>query len=179
MAMAGASGPATPEQTAEQRRKHLLPRLLSTLDGMANPPLAQEDIQRACAAIDALKACSEAFELWRSWADNANQPDVAPIVRHLIRASAGRHAESAGSRLLALHGRAQLDPAGIRRGRLQGAVLLNGTMEAMTAPVQQLEFADGWQRSEEHTSELQSLMRNSYAVFCLKKQKNKTLIHIT
>src|SRR3546814_9946609 len=32
-------------------------------------------------------------------------------------------------------------------------------------------------RSEEHTSELQSLMRISYAVFCLKK-KNKTL-HIT
>src|SRR3546814_10078425 len=31
-------------------------------------------------------------------------------------------------------------------------------------------------RSEEHTSELQSLMRISYAVFCLKKKKNK---HIT
>src|SRR3546814_4112507 len=28
-------------------------------------------------------------------------------------------------------------------------------------------------RSEEHTSELQSLMRISYAVFCLKKQTNK------
>src|SRR3546814_6810054 len=28
-----------------------------------------------------------------------------------------------------------------------------------------------WNRSEEHTSELQSLMRNSYAVLCLKKQK--------
>src|SRR3546814_10327650 len=28
-------------------------------------------------------------------------------------------------------------------------------------------------RSEEHTSELQSLMRISYAVFCLKKQKKK------
>src|SRR3546814_1257645 len=28
-------------------------------------------------------------------------------------------------------------------------------------------------RSEEHTSELQSLMRNSYAVFCLKKKKHK------
>src|SRR3546814_7707370 len=27
--------------------------------------------------------------------------------------------------------------------------------------------------SEEHTSELQSLMRNSYAVFCLKKKKQK------
>src|SRR3546814_6394142 len=32
------------------------------------------------------------------------------------------------------------------------------------------EFAE---RSEEHTSELQSLMRISYAVFCLKKKKKK------
>src|SRR3546814_7527958 len=31
-------------------------------------------------------------------------------------------------------------------------------------------------RSEEHTSELQSLMRNSYAVFCLKK-KHTTSLH--
>src|SRR3546814_3952876 len=29
----------------------------------------------------------------------------------------------------------------------------------------------GYERSEEHTSELQSLMRISYAVFCLKKKK--------
>src|SRR3546814_6270852 len=29
-------------------------------------------------------------------------------------------------------------------------------------------------RSEEHTSELQSIMRNSYAVFCLQKKNNKT-----
>src|SRR3546814_5090948 len=34
-------------------------------------------------------------------------------------------------------------------------------------------YSIGW-RSEEHTSELQSLMRISYAVFCLKK-KNKIL----
>src|SRR3546814_7332524 len=32
-------------------------------------------------------------------------------------------------------------------------------------------------RSEEHTSELQSLMRISYAVFCLKKKKNTQLQH--
>src|SRR3546814_1662418 len=31
------------------------------------------------------------------------------------------------------------------------------------------------QRSEEHTSELQSLMRISYAVFCLKKKKKKRI----
>src|SRR3546814_5243211 len=32
-------------------------------------------------------------------------------------------------------------------------------------------IAFAWYRSEEHTSELQSLMRTSYAVFCLKKKK--------
>src|SRR3546814_19375376 len=32
-------------------------------------------------------------------------------------------------------------------------------------------------RSEEHTSELQSLMRISYAVFCLKKKKHDTTKH--
>src|SRR3546814_10577165 len=36
--------------------------------------------------------------------------------------------------------------------------------------------AHGLVRSEEHTSELQSLMRISYAVFCLKKKK---IIHYT
>src|SRR3546814_4388729 len=34
----------------------------------------------------------------------------------------------------------------------------------------------GFFRSEEHTSELQSLMRISYAVFCLKKKKQKKII---
>src|SRR3546814_5259283 len=34
-------------------------------------------------------------------------------------------------------------------------------------------------RSEEHTSELQSLMRISYAVFCLKKKKSQTNTHNT
>src|SRR3546814_9213975 len=32
-------------------------------------------------------------------------------------------------------------------------------------------------RSEEHTSELQSLMRISYAVFCLKKKKQQNITH--
>src|SRR3546814_5331720 len=34
-------------------------------------------------------------------------------------------------------------------------------------------------RSEEHTSELQSLMRISYAVFCLKKKKVRKTLHNT
>src|SRR3546814_7349334 len=37
-----------------------------------------------------------------------------------------------------------------------------------------IDMAPEGMRSEEHTSELQSLMRISYAVFCLKKKKNTT-----
>src|SRR3546814_1634408 len=35
------------------------------------------------------------------------------------------------------------------------------------------DYGGGGRRSEEHTSELQSLMRNSYAVFCLKKKNTQ------
>src|SRR3546814_1567322 len=41
---------------------------------------------------------------------------------------------------------------------------------------QSIDFVPMIKRSEEHTSELQSLMRISYAVFCLKKKKNKRTI---
>src|SRR3546814_6603232 len=49
-------------------------------------------------------------------------------------------------------------------------------------PPEQRPCARDVERSEEHTSELQSLMRISYAVFCLKKKtrkssKNKTYSH--
>src|SRR3546814_1871168 len=43
--------------------------------------------------------------------------------------------------------------------------------------LQDMEVRQGIKRSEEHTSELQSLMRISYAVFCL-KQKKKKIPHI-
>src|SRR3546814_3398289 len=40
-----------------------------------------------------------------------------------------------------------------------------------------IEWCHG-ERSEEHTSELQSLMRTSYAVFCLQKKTNKQSVHL-
>src|SRR3546814_2328339 len=43
--------------------------------------------------------------------------------------------------------------------------------------VHALELGFAAARSEEHTSELQSLMRISYAVFCLKKKNNNTTAH--
>src|SRR3546814_10553625 len=44
--------------------------------------------------------------------------------------------------------------------------------------VEQIFSLPGIGRSEEHTSELQSLMRISYAVFCLKKKNKNPLIHM-
>src|SRR3546814_1154399 len=56
--------------------------------------------------------------------------------------------------------------------------------EALLAEMEQPETVAGitfgmafLDRSEEHTSELQSLMRISYAVFCLKKKKTSTTTH--
>src|SRR3546814_8510635 len=54
---------------------------------------------------------------------------------------------------------------------------LAGALAEMDAEKQNGVYAglsdDEKKRSEEHTSELQSLMRISYAVFCLKKKNNK------
>src|SRR3546814_1131376 len=56
---------------------------------------------------------------------------------------------------------AQLVESIVRNPMLNGEVIrLDGAIRMAT------------KRSEEHTSELQSLMRISYAVFCLKKKKN-------
>src|SRR3546814_5975150 len=43
---------------------------------------------------------------------------------------------------------------------------------SLDIPFDREQFADHHDRSEEHTSELQSLMRISYAVFCLKKKNH-------
>src|SRR3546814_4528028 len=74
--------------------------------------------------------------------------------------SAHGHAVSIGARDAAL----DADP--FLLGDLAGAPLIP-VPEGVGAGAEHLAA-----RSEEHTSELQSLMRISYAVFCLKKKKN-------
>src|SRR3546814_6396846 len=54
--------------------------------------------------------------------------------------------------------------------QLRDAGLVAGAESSVDALVSLLDDAGLDHRSEEHTSELQSLMRNSYAVFCLKKK---------
>src|SRR3546814_5359290 len=68
----------------------------------------------------------------------------------------------AGGRYESMHRRLQLGP---QAQLLASALLVRPDEVRAQADPQAC-------RSEEHTSELQSLMRNSYAVFCLKK-KNK------
>src|SRR3546814_9132335 len=63
----------------------------------------------------------------------------------------------------------QADRRPLRRKRSHGGVACRSGTHCPAAPSVGLPLAGS--RSEEHTSELQSLMRLSYAVFCL---KNKT-----
>src|SRR3546814_6607249 len=60
-------------------------------------------------------------------------------------------------------------PFPVDQGRERSCILVERTLNLTSPeplPLEQVER----QRSEEHTSELQSLMRLSYAVFCLKKK---------
>src|SRR3546814_943846 len=63
---------------------------------------------------------------------------------------------------------AQAGGSSVQVNQLNGGIISNGAIVERSVPT--INARDG--RSEEHTSELQSLMRISYAVFCLKK-KNK------
>src|SRR3546814_10786012 len=58
------------------------------------------------------------------------------------------------------------------QGTLRGRASPSGSITVTTQKPDLYE--SGGYRSEEHTSELQSLMRISYAVFCLKKKKQQT-----
>src|SRR3546814_10050558 len=65
---------------------------------------------------------------------------------------------------------AEVVPVEARRGDHQQVAALQ---ELPLGPAEQpRDRATAEERSEEHTSELQSLMRISYAVFCLKKKKS-------
>src|SRR3546814_1843415 len=61
------------------------------------------------------------------------------------------------------------------RARTRGAQTAHAAKFSTSAH----QMLPGKMRSEEHTSELQSLMRISYAVFCLKKKKKTQSLHHT
>src|SRR3546814_2102098 len=95
-----------------------------------------------------------------------------------------QHAEPAGAAMAAAeilqgpeiqhHGGCHAEADEIRQRVELGTEFRGAFQQPGDAAVQHVEQrGDGNRdRSEEHTSELQSLMRSSYAVFCLKKKKN-------
>src|SRR3546814_4564715 len=87
-------------------------------------------------------------------ADRAVDPGHAALVRPACPRADGHRCAVRGSSAV------RPDNSGLRSGRSEESRKIH--------------------RSEEHTSELQSLMRLSYAVFCLKKKTiNTTIINIT
>src|SRR3546814_8594835 len=83
---------------------------------------------------------------------NVSQPSVSKVLRHTE--------DQIGFKLFALS-----------RGRLVATDEAHALFREVRETFEQL------RRSEEHTSELQSLMRISYAVFCLKKKKHTKHTH--
>src|SRR3546814_3115401 len=69
---------------------------------------------------------------------------------------------------------ARVSEEAIVRADADGALATSITTVSTTVDGHTSEIEFLLSRSEEHTSELQSLMRISYAVFCLKKQLHKT-----
>src|SRR3546814_5380632 len=72
--------------------------------------------------------------------------------------------------------RAERSPAVILLAVSTSSATGRTSRSATASAIQTVSPTSSNERSEEHTSELQSLMRNSYAVFCLKKKKQKRLI---
>src|SRR3546814_19293820 len=78
---------------------------------------------------------------------------------HLLRPGVGRHRQRAGGDAISTW----------KPTLLSGRTRCDTNAVTTTKPVSPPDV----RRSEEHTSELQSLMRNSYAVFCLNKKKQE------
>src|SRR3546814_1563575 len=97
----------------------------------------------------------------------------SPLVFHMSERSGFQKAQDARCGLDILHWDVPkhfFPECGKRRFHLLGQFLpFRKQINNLDAPV----FWNVASRSEEHTSELQSLMRISYAVFCLKKKKQK------
>src|SRR3546814_8458382 len=91
-----------------------------------------------------------------------------PLDEAAVRAAAGQ-LKAAGCEALVIHFlHSYLNPAHEKRAlEIAAEVWPN---HYITAGHQLLSEYREYERSEEHTSELQSLMRISYAVFCLKKK---------
>src|SRR3546814_5533622 len=86
------------------------------------------------------------------------------------------HRRRFGGRIMASRAQPSLWRESVKAGAARSGALFAAIGIALVTLAIALALAT-YNRSEEHTSELQSLMRISYAVFCLKKKKSKIIPH--
>src|SRR3546814_2051109 len=98
------------------------------------------------------------------WSSDVCSSDLASDQRRLRETPESSRQSSPGVALRAL-------PLGTGAATAWPFMIWRGSSEDASRPTPKLGSEECPRRSEEHTSELQSLMRISYAVFCLKKKK--------
>src|SRR3546814_6321139 len=115
-----------------------------------------------CALVTGVQTCALPIFIGRSAAGSRIAPDVPVATRIVPRRSALNKPGVPVRAVVRYEVQQQLQTALVGRSQ-QGIEILQRPEARIDAAI----------RSEEHTSELQSLMRISYAVFCLKKKKRK------
>src|SRR3546814_5693318 len=111
------------------------------------------------------------------WSSDVCSSDLVTLVHRppAVDRARHRHADRAiggqGAALGAATHRREIEPARAFARSREARELLRLRVPDHRIDVAADAVRGRFERSEEHTSELQSLMRNSYAVFCLKKKK--------
>src|SRR3546814_6897848 len=125
-----------------------------------------------CALVTGVQTC--ALPIYRRGGDRLAAAPRRPRPVEPGQAARPARPRFAG-RAAADHGAVPAPGAGWRRGPGRAVARAGRHAVPPTWPRPRKDvLREAGERSEEHTSELQSLMRSSYAVFCLKKKKKKT-----
>src|SRR3546814_8341380 len=110
--------------------------------------LDREDLRNDCPPVTALRNVLLIAQLQHQFVKRGGHPGGTPAARlRIAREAVARHC---------------------RKDEVEGIAGASAVCRGVCKRIDDLQ-----KRSEEHTSELQSLMRISYAVFCLKKKKTK------
>ncbi|MGP1615439.1 MAG: flagellar biosynthesis protein FlhF, partial [Pollutimonas bauzanensis] len=147
MSLSKAPQDDTQAAAAESRRKRLLPGLLS-MAPEAGAGLSMQDLDAACAYVDDQTASSEAYDLWRGYtAAKQDEASLAATIDHMLRTAQSDLSDKGYKHILAMHDQVALKSAADGRGHMRASLLFAANAVALTSPVQQLSFADGWQSS--------------------------------
>src|SRR3546814_6175867 len=111
------------------------------------------------------------------WSSDVCSSDLGRAGRDLVARILGVAGEHAGRLAGAADALDAFYRLGFGLGVRRLAQIAHRRRQVGRTDEQGIDAVDRGDRSEEHTSELQSLMRNSYAVFCMKKKQTKAIYY--